>query len=200
MSAKNKYIIAFFSIIAAMIIYTIIFINADSHLAKWTESDQAWIIPIGILAGLGFFVSQELWDESKKEKEAKKEQEKKEKAEREALILAEKIEKEERERNNLRIKHEIEIIEKEIEDMISIQKQEEEKDRKDDLFREECHAKLANDPQYIKYWQDPLWIRSHEKLDREIQEERQRKKDVFEKNIQALREQIRVLQKQITES
>ena len=116
------------------------------------------------------------------------------------MIEATNREKEERERNNLRIKHEIEIIEKEIEDMISIQKQEEEKEREDDLFREQCHAKLANDPQYIKYWQDPLWIRSHEKLDREIQEERERKKDVFEKNIQALREQIRVLQEQLPES
>lgn len=200
MSKKHKYLIAYFVIMAAIIGYGIVFINGMKNMAPWTDSDQAWIIPIGILAGLGFFVSQELWDESKKEKEAKKEQEKKEKAEREALILAERIEKEERERNNLRIKHEIEIIEKEIEDMISIQKQEEEKDRKDDLFREECHAKLANDPQYIKYWQDPLWIRSHEKLDREIQEERQRKKDVFEKNIQALREQISALQKQIPES
>lgn len=200
MSKKHKYLIAYFVIMAAIIGYGIVFINGMKNMAPWTDSDQAWIIPIGILAGLGFFVSQELWGEIKKEKMAKIEQEKKEKAEREALILAEKIEKEERERNNLRIKHEIEIIEKEIEDMISIQKQEEEKDRKDDLFREECHAKLANDPQYIKYWQDPLWIRSHEKLDREIQEERQRKKDVFEKNIQALREQIRVLQEQLPES
>lgn len=200
MSKKHKYLIAYFVIMAAIIGYGIVFINGMKNMAPWTDSDQAWIIPIGILAGLGFFVSQELWGEIKKEKMAKIEQEKKEKAEREALILAEKIEKEERERNNLRIKHEIEIIEKEIEDMISIQKQEEEKDRKDDLFREECHAKLANDPQYIKYWQDPLWIRSHEKLDREIQEERQRKKDVFEKNIQALREQIRVLQEQLPEN
>lgn len=200
MSKKHKYLIAYFVIMAAIIGYGIVFINGMKNMAPWTDSDQAWIIPIGILASLGFFVSQELWGEIKKEKMAKIEQEKKEKAEREALILAEKIEKEERERNNLRIKHEIEIIEKEIEDMISIQKQEEEKERKDDLFREECHAKLANDPQYIKYWQDPIWISSHEKLDREIQEERKRKKDVFEKNIQALREQIRVLQEQLPES
>jgi len=169
-------------------------------MAPWTDSDQAWIIPIGILAGIGFFVSKELCDEIKNERMAKKEQEMKEKEEREALIIAEKIEKEERERNNQKIKREIELIEKEITDMISIQKQEEEKERKDDLFREECHAKLANDPQYIKYWQDPIWISSHEKLDREIQEERKRKKNVFEKNIQALREQIRVLQEQLPES
>lgn len=200
MNRKNKYLIAYAVIMAAIIGYATIFCIGIKNLAPWTDSDAAWIFPIGILAGLGFFVSNGLRDEVKKERKAKKEQEKKKKAEREALILAEKIEKEERERNNLRIKHEIEIIEKEIEDMISIQKQEEEKDRKDDLFREECHAKLANDPQYIKYWQDPLWIRSHEKLDREIQEERQRKKDVFEKNIQALREQISALQKQIPES
>lgn len=199
MSRKNKYIIAFFVIIALMCCLPLIMLC--NQLNPKYDTIEHWVfIGLGVLAGLGFFVSQELWDESKKEKEAKKEQEKKEKAEREALIQAEKIEKEERERNNLRIKHEIEIIEKEIEDMISIQKQEEEKEREDNLFREQCHAKLANDPQYIKYWQDPLWIRSHEKLDREIQEERERKKDVFEKNIQALREQIRVLQEQLPES
>lgn len=183
-----------------MIGYGIIFCNGLKKMAPWTDSDQAWIIPIGILAGIGFFVSKELCDEIKNERMAKKEQEMKEKEEREALIIAEKIEKEERERNNQKIKREIELIEKEITDMISIQKQEEEKERKDDLFREECHAKLANDPQYIKYWQDPIWISSHEKLDREIQEERKRKKNVFEKNIQALREQIRVLQEQLPES
>ena len=199
MSRKNKYIIAFFVIIALMCCLPLIMLC--NQLNPKYDTIEHWVfIGLGVLAGLGFFVSQELWDESKKEKEAKKEQEKKEKAEREAQIMAEKIEKEERERNNLRIKHEIEIIEKEIEDMISIQKQEEEKEREDDLFREQCHAKLTNDPQYIKYWQDPLWISSHEKLDREIQEERKRKKDVFEKNIQALREQIRDLQEQLPES
>lgn len=199
MSRKNKYLIAFFVIIALMCCLPPIMLC--NQLSPKYDTIENWVlIGLAVLAGLGFFVSQELWNEIKKEKVEKKEQEKKEKADREALILAEKMEKEERERNNLRIKHEIEIIEKEIEDMISIQKQEEEKEREDDLFREQCHAKLANDPQYIKYWQDPLWIRSHEKLDREIQEERERKKDVFEKNIQALREQIRVLQEQLPES
>lgn len=199
MSRKNKYLIAFFVIIALMCCLPLIMLC--NQLSPKYDTIENWVlIGLAVLAGLGFFVSQELWNEIKKEKVEKKEQEKKEKADREALILAEKIEKEERERNNLRIKHEIEIIEKEIENMISIQKQEEEKEREDDLFREQCHAKLANDPQYIKYWQDPLWIRSHEKLDREIQEERERKKDVFEKNIQALREQIRVLQEQLPKS
>ncbi len=81
MSKKHKYLIAYFVIMAAIIGYGIVFINGMKNMAPWTDSDQAWIIPIGILAGLGFFVSQELWGEIKKEKAAKKEEEDKEKTE-----------------------------------------------------------------------------------------------------------------------
>lgn len=68
MSRKNKYMIAFFVIIAAMVGFGIIFCIGIDNQAKWTDSDQAFIIPLGIMAGIGFFVAQELWDEMKKEK------------------------------------------------------------------------------------------------------------------------------------
>ena len=68
MSRKNKYLIAFFVTIAAMVGFGIIFCIGIDNQAKWTDSDQAFIIPLGIMAGIGFFVAQELWDEMKKEK------------------------------------------------------------------------------------------------------------------------------------
>jgi hypothetical protein len=68
MSRKNKYLIAVFVIVAAMIGFGIIFCIGIDNQAKWTDSDQAFIIPLGIMAGIGFFVAQELWDEMKKEK------------------------------------------------------------------------------------------------------------------------------------
>lgn len=73
MSRKNKLMIAFFTIVAAIIGYGIVFINGMKNMAPWTDSDQAWIIPIGILAGIGLFVSQGLWDEIKEERKKKKE-------------------------------------------------------------------------------------------------------------------------------
>lgn len=68
MSRKNKYLIAFFVIVAAMIGYGIIFCIGMDNQAPWTDSDHAFIIPLGFMAGIGFFVAQELWDETKKEK------------------------------------------------------------------------------------------------------------------------------------
>lgn len=72
MSRKNKLMIAFFAIMAAIVGYAVVFITGMNNHAHWTDSDQAWIIPIGILAGIGFFVSQDLWDEIKEERKKKK--------------------------------------------------------------------------------------------------------------------------------
>lgn len=71
MSRKNKYLIAYFAIVAALIGYGVFFCVEMDKLAPWTESDNAFIIPIGILSGLGFFVSKELWDEIKKGRKKK---------------------------------------------------------------------------------------------------------------------------------
>ena len=71
MSKKNKYLIAYFAIMATLIGYAVIFCIEMNNHAKWTDSDQAFIIPIGILTGIGFFVSQELWAEIKKERKKK---------------------------------------------------------------------------------------------------------------------------------
>lgn len=66
MSRKNKYLIATIVTVALMIIYTIIFCNGMSNLEPWTDSDYAFIIPIGVLSGLGFFFADGLWSEIKK--------------------------------------------------------------------------------------------------------------------------------------
>ena len=68
MSRKNKYLIAYLVIIAAIIGYGILFCSGAPFMEKWVDSDQAFIIPIGILTGIGFFISQDLWEEIKKEK------------------------------------------------------------------------------------------------------------------------------------
>lgn len=71
MSRKNKLMIAFFTIVAAIIGSGAIVINGIDNLAPWTENDLVWIIPIGSFVGFGFFVSQELWDEIKEERKKK---------------------------------------------------------------------------------------------------------------------------------
>ena len=68
MTRKNKYMIAYFVTMALLIGYAVFFCIEMNNLAKWTENEQALIIPIGILTGIGFFISQDLWEELKKEK------------------------------------------------------------------------------------------------------------------------------------
>lgn len=67
------WVIAFFVIMAAIIGYGIIFCNGIKNLAPWTDSNLAWILPIGVLCGLGMWVGEEIWTRQK----AKKNQEKK---------------------------------------------------------------------------------------------------------------------------
>ena len=71
MTRKTKYMIAYFAIVAALIGYGAFFFVEMDKLAPWTESDNAFIIPIGIFTGIGFFVSKELWDEINKGRKKK---------------------------------------------------------------------------------------------------------------------------------
>lgn len=71
MSRKNKYLIAYFVIIALMCCLPLIMLC--NQLSPKYDTIENWVfIGLGVLAGIGFFISQELWAEIKEERKKKK--------------------------------------------------------------------------------------------------------------------------------
>ena len=61
--------IAYFVIMAVIIIYGIFVVKQMDKMAPWTDNLFAVFVPIAILAGIEFFISTEIWEEHKRRKD-----------------------------------------------------------------------------------------------------------------------------------